>query len=337
MIFISGATGFLGSYLARNLVKQGYKVRAFKRIHSNFELLEESAAQIEWMEGDLMDITSIENALDGVEKIYHCAGVISTGKRAREQAALINTTGTGNLFNAALSQNIKKVVHVSSTMALGLPSNNILIDENTYASRAKTASAYLESKRLGELEAWRANAEGLDVVIVNPAGLVGAGRWRHEPLNAIAAVAKGLQFYTGGTNGFIDVRDAADIMIRLMESNITGERFVLVAENLSLKDLVGMIADELQLPRPKYKVGKILNSLAWRYESLKSIITGNDPLFTRDDLYIAAMSLRYNNSKIINTLGYKFRPMAQSIHETVQAYLESGKRGTHFAVFPLTA
>jgi nucleoside-diphosphate-sugar epimerase len=333
MIFITGATGFLGSYLARSLVKQGYEIRALKRTHSSFELLGDCAGQIDWVEGDLLDLASIESALEGIDKIYHCAGVVATGKKAQQEAILINTTGTANLFNVALAKNIKKVVHVSSTMALGMPVNNYLIDETTYLPVAKSGSSYLESKRFGELEAWRASAEGLEVVIVNPAGLIGAGRWKHEPLNAIEAVDKGLKFYTGGANAFLDVRDAVEVMIWLMESKIAGERFILISENVTVKDLLDMIADELKVPRPKYKAGKILSSISWRYEGFKAFVTGREPLFNRDDMHIANLPFRYNNARIINTMGFKFRPVAISIHDTVQSYLESKQKGTDFAIF----
>jgi len=335
MIFITGATGFLGSYLARKLVRDGFKIRALKRTHSNFDLLGDSATAIEWVEGDLLDVTSLENALDGIDKIYHCAGLISTGSKRQHQAAIVNTEGTANLFNTALTKGVKKVLHVSSTMAFGIPINGAIIDENTYVPVVKSRSSYLESKRFGELEAWRAHAEGLDVVIVNPGGIIGAGHWNHEPLNAISAVDNGLNFYTEGMNGFIDVRDTVNIMIQLMESEISGERFILISENVALKDLLFMIADELHLARPKYKAGKFLSSLAWRYEFLKSLVLRTEPLFTKEDIRIAGMSFRYNNAGIIKATGYRFKPIAETMHDAVQSYLESKKKGLGFAIFNL--
>jgi len=164
MIFITGATGFLGSYLAKNLIAKGEKIRALKRSRSGFELLGDSARQIEWVEGDLLDISSLESALEGVEKIFHCAGALSS---TGNNSMLVNTRGTGNLFNSALYVGVKKAVHVSSTIALGLPVNEALIDENYYATTGKPGSDYFESKRHGELEAWRAQAEGLELVVVS--------------------------------------------------------------------------------------------------------------------------------------------------------------------------
>ncbi|HWB64223.1 MAG TPA: NAD-dependent epimerase/dehydratase family protein, partial [Chitinophagales bacterium] len=180
MIFVTGATGFLGSYLAKNLINQGFKVRAFKRPASNFDLLGEYAQRIEWVAGDLLDLPSVESALQGIEKIYHCAGIVAPRMSERRKAVLINTEGSANLYNAALVSGVKKALHVSSTMALGRPVNAGVISENHNSGDGKKQPVYIESKRLGELEAWRTDAEGLPVVIVNPAGIIGAGKWQHE-------------------------------------------------------------------------------------------------------------------------------------------------------------
>jgi dihydroflavonol-4-reductase len=330
MIFITGATGFLGSYLAKNLIAGGEKVRALKRSQSGFELLGDYAKQIEWVEGDLLDNSSIESALNGVEKIYHCAGILTA---SQNQAMLVNTRGTANLFNSALYMQVKKVVHVSSTMALGLPVNNAIIDENYYATTAKPGSDYFESKRFGELEAWRAQAEGLQVVVVNPAAIIGGGYWSHGPLTAFEAVKKGLKFYPPGSNGFIDVRDAAEAMIYLMESETDGERFILTAGNLSLKQYLFLIADAMQKPKPVYEVNRFTAGLAGRYEGLLAFLQGREPGFTKEDMNIARIPFNYNNEKITRTTGLKFRTMEQMVADTAACFLESKNKGLDYGVF----
>src|SRR5579871_1020888 len=123
MIFITGATGFLGSYLAKYLIKKGEKVRALKRNTSSFNLLGDYANDIEWVEGDLLDISSLENALDGIEKIYHCAGVFASSQNTSQHNIDTNAGGSANLFNVALQKKVRKVIHVSSTIAMGFPLN----------------------------------------------------------------------------------------------------------------------------------------------------------------------------------------------------------------------
>jgi nucleoside-diphosphate-sugar epimerase len=333
MNLVTGASGFLGSYLVKNLLRRGEKVRALQH-STNFELLGSYADKIEWVKGDLLDITSLESAMVGVEKIYHCAAIVSSLPSMREKAKQINIEGTANLFNAALAnKQVKKVMHVSSITALGLPLNGAPIDENYYAPAGKLQYDYFKAKRFAEMEAWRAHAEGLDVIIVNPSGLMGAGRWHHEPLNAFTAVYNGLSFYMEGSNGFIDVRDTAEIMIRLMESTISGERFILSAENLRLKDLLFMIADEIKVARPKYKVNGFMSELAWRIEGMRALVTRTAPDFTRDDIRIARTCFSYSNAKIKAATGFNFRPLSQSIHETAVSFLESQKKGLDYATF----
>ena len=333
MILITGATGFLGSYLAKDLIRKGEKVRGLKRAGSRFDLLGEYASQIEWVEADLLDVTSLENAVDGIEHIYHCAGIFSPTLSQRQNAILTNAEGTANLFNIALDKKVKKVLHVSSTIALGLPLNNGIIDENYYSPADKLQFDYFKGKRYAELEAWRANAEGLNVVIVNPGGIMGAGYWSHQPLNTIALVYNGLKFYTEGSNGFIDIRDATQIMIQLMEADTNGERFILISENVLLKDFLNMIADALKVERPKYKVSKSLSALAWRYEYMRSLVLNKAPEFTADDMRIARIPFNYSNTKVIKTTGAKFRTVQQSINDAVRVFLESKSKGADFGTF----
>jgi dihydroflavonol-4-reductase len=333
MILVTGATGFLGSYLAKDLIRKGEKVRGLKRPLSRFDLLGDYAGDIEWVEADLLDVTSLETAVDGVEKIYHCAGVFSPTHSERQNAMLTHAGGTANLFNMALDKKVKKVLHVSSVIALGLPLNGAVIDENYYSPADKLQFDYFKGKRYAELEAWRAQAEGLDVVIVNPGGLIGAGYWSHQPQNIFQIVQNGLKFYTNGSNGFLDVRDATQLMIQLMEADTNGERYILIAENLLLRDLLNLIADELKAERPKYKVSKWMSALAWRYEYLRSLAMNTAPNFTADDMRIARIDFSYSNAKVIAATGYKFRSLSQTVNDTAKAFLESKRKGMDFGTF----
>jgi len=333
MILVTGATGFLGSYLAKDLIRKGEKVRGLKRPASRFDLLGDYARDIEWIEADLLDVTSLEAAVDGIEKIYHCAGVFSPTHSERQNAMLTHAEGTANLFNIALDKNVKKVLHVSSTIALGLPLNGAMIDENYYSPADKLQFDYFKGKRYAELEAWRAQAEGLEVVIVNPGGLIGAGYWSHQPQNIFQIVQNGLKFYTGGSNGFLDVRDATQVMIQLMEADTNGERYILIAENLLLRDLLNLIADALKAERPKYKVSKWMSALAWRYEYFRSLLMNTAPNFTADDMRIARIAFNYSNAKVINATNYKFRSVAQSVNETAKVFLEAKNLGKDYGVF----
>jgi nucleoside-diphosphate-sugar epimerase len=335
MVFVTGATGFLGSYLTRYLVKKGEHVRALRRSGSSFELLGHTANSIEWVEGNMLDIPSLESALEGIDTVYHCAAIIDTATSDKSNAIATNAEGTANLFNVALDKKVRKVVHVSSTIALGPPVDGKVIDENYYVPAEKLMSDYYRSKRQGELEAWRAQAEGLDVVIVNPSGILGAGKWSHEPIKIFPTVDKGLSFYTDGANGFVDVRDVCEIMIQLMESDITGERFIVSAENVPLRELLFMIADELSARRPMRRVTATLSNIAWRYEKLRSLFLNKPPDFTKQDMHVAREVFTYSNTKVIQATGHRFRSITSSVHETAMAYLASKKAQTNYTVFDI--
>lgn len=331
MVFVTGATGFLGSYLVKNLLKKGQPVRALKRKNSGFKLLGDYANQVEWVEGDVLDIPSLESALIGVDKIYNCASAMLSSKSA--QAIAVNAEGAANVFNVALDKGVRKVVHVSSTTALGLPLHNQVIDENYYTPADKLKFNYFKSKRQGELEAWRAQAEGLEVVIVNPGGLFGAGFWNSEPLNCITSVYEGLNFYTTGANAFMDVRDAAEAMVYLMDSDINGERFILISENMSIRNLLNLIADELQMKRPQYEVTGLMSELAWRFEAMKSFVLNKPPRFSKENLEVARIAFSYSNAKVLKATGLNFRSVQRSIKETIPVFLESKKAGLAYGVF----
>lgn len=333
MILITGATGLLGSYLAKLLLQKGEKVRAIRRKTSDLSLLGKHAGEIEWIEADVLDVLSLEEAMQGVQQVYHCAAVISFIPSEREYMLKVNIEGTANVMNAAMHCGIKRVMHVSSEAAFGYAPEGKIIDETYADPNIKKRPYYYVSKHYGEREAWRAYAEGLDVIIVCPSTLIGGGWWSHQPNSLFREVYNGLSFYTQSVNGFIDVRDAADCMVRLMESNISGEKFLLTAENLSLRDFIWMIADELKVRRPYIAVGKWLMNFAWRYEVIKAWLTRQNPILTKESAEVTEINFRYSNKKITEALNYRFIPIQQTVRETAALFLESHKQGKAYGVF----
>ncbi len=332
MNLITGATGLLGSYLAKLLLSKGEKVRAIKRVMSDTSLLGEYADKIEWVEGDVLDIPSLEEAMEGVDYVYHCAASISFIPSEVDQMMRINIEGTANVMNVALSSGVKKLLHVSSTAAFGLPASARVIDEKYSDPNISKSFWYFRSKQYGEREAWRAGEEGLNVVIVCPSTILGGGWWDAEPNSLFDEIYKGLNFYTSSTNGFVDVRDVAEVMHRLMLSEISGEKFLVTSQNLTFKDIIWQIADELKVKRPGIKAGKALRSIAWRFEALKALFTNKRPLITQESAALAAIDFTYSNAKIKQTLGYEFRPIKNTIAETAAVYLKSQQQKKDFGV-----
>ncbi|MCW5907831.1 MAG: NAD-dependent epimerase/dehydratase family protein [Chitinophagales bacterium] len=333
MILITGATGLLGSYLAKLLLQKGEKVRAIKRKTSDLSLLGEHVHEIEWVEADVLDVPALEEAMQGVQQVYHCAAVISFIPAERDYMLRVNIEGTANVMNTAMHCGVKRVMHVSSEAAFGYAPEGKIIDETYADPNIKKRPYYYLSKQYGEREAWRASAEGLDVIIVCPATLIGGGWWSHQPNSLFREVYNGLSFYTQSVNGFIDVRDAADCMVRLMESNISSEKFLLTAENVSLRDFIWMIADELKVKRPQIAVGKWLMNFAWRYEVAKAWLTRQKPIISKESAELTEINFRYSNKKITEALNYRFIPLQQTVRETAALFLESHRLGKDYGVF----
>ncbi len=333
MNLITGATGLVGSYLAKLLLNKGEKVRAIKRVTSDTCLLGEYAEQIEWIEGDVLHIPSLEEAMNDVERVYHSAAVISFLPSEIEQMMKVNIEGTANVMNVALHSSVKKVVHVSSIAAFGIAPKGKIIDEKYSDPNINKSFWYFRSKQYGEREAWRANEEGLNVVVVCPSTILGAGWWDAEPNSLFPEIYNGLKFYTTSRNGFIDVRDVAECMHRLMHSDISGEKFILSAENLSFRDVIWQMADELKVKRPNLEAGKILRSIAWQTEAIKFLFTKQRPLITKESAELASIDFMYTNEKVKRALNYNFKPIKETIAETAEVFLKSQKEKKKFGVF----
>ncbi len=333
MVFVTGATGLLGSYLTKLLLAKGEQVRALKRNTSDLRLLGAAAQQVEWVEGDILDIPSLEEAMQGVEKVYHCAALISFLPSEAKNMVKVNREGTANVMNVALHTGVKKVLHVSSEAAFGFPNRGKVIDESYDDPAIHKCPWYYRSKQYGEREAWRAHAEGLDVVIACPGTIIGGGWWNQPPNLLFPKIDKGLWFYSRSVNGFVDVRDVTDCIYQLMESNISGEKFLLVAENISLRDLVWMIADALQVKRAFIPAGKWIMFFAWRAQMLRFLLTGHSPIITKESASLTHIDFHYNNRKIIEALGYRFRPIKQTIEETAALYLKSKQENKNYGTF----
>lgn len=335
MILITGANGLVGSYLVRKLIDRGERVRAIKRPDSRLTLLEGYAAKVEWADGDVTDIFSLEEAMQGVSQLYHCAAMISMRPTDQEKMMHINAEGTANVVNAALGSGIKKMLYVSSVAAFGRPDfKGRLIDENLDIRDSKDNFSYYKSKLYAEREVWRGIAEGLNAVIINPSTILGGGFWSVQPNSLFDAVYKGMPFFANGSNGFVDVRDVVSAAVQLMETDITAEKFILSAGNMSFKDLMNHAADALHVRRPFLNTGRLLGAFAWRASALANLFSTAVPVATRDSIAIAGIDFRYSNEKIKKAIGFNFRPLEQSIAEVGNAYLRSKSENIDYAILP---
>ncbi|RLD51297.1 MAG: hypothetical protein DRJ05_18565 [Bacteroidetes bacterium] len=332
MVFVTGGTGFLGSHLIYQLIQKGEKVKALKRKDSSFEMIqrvfsfldkkgEDLLQNIEWVEGDLLDIYTLEEFLEEVKAIYHCGALVSFQRADKMRMQKVNIEGTANLVNAAINKNVSRFCHVSSIAAIGRADNDHVIDEEVAWKSSRVNSSYAVSKYGAEREVWRGIEEGLNAVIVNPSVILGPGELNSGIASMIRMVRKGFSFYTQGVNGFVDVRDVAKAMLDLTEKNISGQRFIISAENLMYRQIFNWIAEYYKKPKPKYPAGKWMSEIAWRLFHFRKLITSKKPLITKETARTANNKYLYTNKKVLETIDFQFLPVEQSVKDSCEFYV----------------
>ncbi len=310
-VFVTGATGMVGSHLVKALVSKGCKVKAlYRTVVPQFA----GAEKIEWIKGDILDIVLMEEAMKQVDQVYHCAALVSFDPNQKNDLNNVNIAGTTNIVNACISANIQKLLFVSSVAALGRIRENEPISEKMNWTKETSNSEYGSTKFYAEMEVWRGIGEGLNAVIVNPVIILGAADWSKGSAAIFKNVYREFPWYTEGVTGWVDVKDVVTAMILLMNSNINNERFIISAENIGYRDLFNCIADEFGKKRPSKKVTTLLAALVWRLEGLKARFSKVTPMLTKETANTAQAKVYFDNSKLLQYLpDFKYRPIKESI------------------------
>lgn len=334
MIFVTGATGILGRVIVLELLKKGKNVRASKRPGSNLNDVRHSYSvytensddlfnKIEWIDVDFDDLDALQNALKGVDEVYHCAAKVSFHPHDEKEMYHTNVKGTENLLFACEGSQVKKFLHVSTIAVLDLFNEKGELDESSEFNPKEEHSAYAISKHLAEMEVWRASAEGLNTVIVNPGMIIGSGNWGQSSGDIFPTFEKNGFTFSGGTS-YVDVRDAAEISIELMEKNVFGERFILISENKKYAELGQQIRSQLGLKEAKIltksqlNLGRLANILfGWLIPKLRII--------TKSNIESISSLNTISNQKIKKELDYQFIPVKESIDFHLNNYINDKK------------
>ena len=321
MELITGGTGIVGAHVLLACTAGGRTVKALRRAGSDVAVVERIfrhyrndadalLQRIQWVEGDLHDMPALLAALDGVTHVYHAAALVSFDPRDDLALMRTNAAGTANLVNAALERGVRRLCHVSSTATIGTAPEGQQRDEALPWTEDRDTSPYAQSKYQAELEVYRGIAEGLDAVIVNPCIVIGPGAPGRSSMTMVERVRKGIGYHPPGSNAVVDARDVADCMLALMEQGVTGERYLLVGENLDYRGIFSALAGAFGKPPPTHALPAWLLALAWRMERLRTLFGGR-PLVTRHTAHSAVIRRSFSNAKVSATLGHRFRNAAE--------------------------
>ena len=340
MIFVTGGTGLIGSFLLRELRARGLEVRALHRGAVPIT----SAPGVEWVAGDLLDATLLASAISAeVTHVFHCAGLVSYAPQDEDALLQVNMEGTAAVVDACLARPGIRLGYVSSVAALGQPAPPAtelapgavqLVNEAATWDLGSSHPAYATSKYLAELEVWRGVAEGLSAVIVNPSVVLGPGDWHRSSTRLLRYAHDEHRFYTKGLLNFVDVRDVVAHLLRLtldLPAQPKAERYILNAGTCPLGDFLRQVAEGFGRRPPSVAVPDWAAELIWRLEHGRAVLTGARPLITRDTARAGRQHIQYDAHKAQQATGLGFRPLAETIAWATQG-LKTNRRGPQTVV-----
>jgi dihydroflavonol-4-reductase len=319
MIFLTGGTGMLGAHLLLDL-------STVRKIFSWYsDEADRLFRQIEWVEGDMLDVGSLREHMFGITTIIHAAAKVSFDPRDHDRMIYENSMGTANMADLALDCKIPRFCHVSSIAALGSQETGFPVNEYFSWQNDRKRSAYSESKFQSEMEVWRGIQEGLQAVIVNPSVILGAGNWNSGSPRLFQTVRDGLKLYTTGSTGFVDARDVSRAIITLVQSGeweaIKNQRYVISAENHTFREIFDWIAEALNQSKPTFRANRLLLNIGWRASRLVSRFTGKTPVLTRETARSSLKITDYDGFRITGTIDFTYTPIEKTIQEIGKIFL----------------
>lgn len=334
MVLVVGGSGLVGSHLLYELLKEHSKVRVLYRSEENKQEIkrvfsfysqypEDLFSKMEFVSGDILDYLSLFDALIGVTMVYHCAGLVSFAPQDAEKLKRVNIVGTANVVNACLENKVRKLCYVSSVAAIGKNKEKQFVDEETVWKASPENTVYSVTKNTAEREVWRGIQEGLSAVMVNPTIILGPGNWEKGSSALFRSARKGMKFYTPGITGFVDVRDLVKCMVKLMDSHITNERFIVNGENKQFRDFFTFANREFGNDAPFIAAPIWLSNWVWRLEKIRSFLTGSNPLITKETAISAHQKSYYSREKLDRSIDHSFVSFETSIKEISAFYKPS--------------
>lgn len=277
--------------------------------------------KIKWVDMDVRDIFSIEEALEGITHVYHCAGFVSFNSKDRKKLVEINEKGTKNIVDACLHKKIQALCHVSSLATINNSDYTLALNEDVFWKTSGKESDYALSKYNAEREVWRGIEEGLNAVIVNPGVILSPGFWGQSSSRLFETSFKGNRFYTQGTTAYVAASDVARIMLALVSKKCFGQRYIIIEDNYTFQNILNHIQGNFNKPLPHIHASKMLLNVGRIAEGILTFFTGKEPRLTRALVHSALNKQPYSNQKVKKELGFEFQPVYQIIEQICRYHL----------------
>lgn len=323
-VLVTGASGFVGSAVARKLVERGFAVRALVRPSSPRGHLNE--LDLEFVSGDLRDADSVRQAMSGIRYVFHVAADYRLWARDPEEIVRSNVLGTRHVMEEARRAGVERIVYTSSVATLACRPAGESADETAPLAEAQAIGAYKRSKVAAERLVEAMVAQGLPAVIVNPSTPIGPGDVKPTPTGRIiveAAAGRVPAFVDTGLN-MVHVDDVAEGHLAAFERGRIGERYILGGQNATLSEILGVVAAELGRRPPRFRIPHAAAvPLAFVAEAMARR-TGRAPLLTRDGLRMSKNRMFFTAAKAERELGYQARPYAQAVKDAIAWFRHVG-------------
>lgn len=324
-IFLTGATGFVGSHVANELAAQGASLRLLVRKTSNLENL--SGIPAETVVGDLRDPESLRSALAGCDALMHVAADYRLWVRDPDAMYAANVGGTRDLLRLARKQGVSRVVYTSSVASMGFKTDGTIVDERTPVSLDDMIGHYKRSKFLAEQEAIKAAQGGQDVIILNPTTPIGANDVRPTPTGGIIVdfLKRKFPAYMDTGLNLVDVSEVARTHVSALSAGRPGERYILGGENLTLKQILDRMSAITGLPSPTIKVPHAVAMVfAFFDENITGRIMGKEPRATVEAVRMGRKMMFASSAKAERELGFKVVPVYQALRTAIEWFRAHG-------------
>lgn len=324
-VFITGATGFVGSHVARKYAAEGARLRLLTRSTSRTDTL--SGLDAEMVTGDLRQPEGLRSALEGCDALVHVAADYRLWVRDPQQMYSANVDGTRELLRLARETGIQRVVYTSSVATMGFKSDGTIVDEDTPVSLADMIGHYKRSKFLGEQEAIKAASTGQHVMILNPTTPIGSGDIKPTPTGRIIVdfLNKKFPAYVDTGLNLVDVEEVARMHVAALDRGSPGERYILGGENLTLKQILDRMSAITGLPSPSMKVPhSVAMAFAFFDETITGRLRGREPRATIEAVRMGKKMMFASSARAERELGFRVLPVYNALRSAIDWFVEHG-------------